>query len=947
MDLFILHLFIYSLTSGCRIFLIDHSTQLLTTIRRRYFFRRTAMITRYTCNRYSSLASCKSALSCMYWRKKPLQINVQSLEASLPLPLQALEASLHLLEARLSISTDDIDVYFELSENLASNLCNVREIKEDESLSLVDKVRQCKSRTALHILQDGWSDGKKRMARRIFFDPKTSLLTEEEHIERFRECRRNRKKKGGNNNNNNNNKGKAVKSKKANTSTNQLQQQQPVVIATTSSELVVSSRVVESLLPPPPPQHQQTPSAASVVEDVVVDTAVVVASPIDGVDDTTVTVVESANVLLSPVVDVANETAVFFVKSVSDGVVCEYAHCGGMSVGELKEKVAVDMTVQVESIQLSIESKGMVSTSSINRDDATLEQYSICPLTTLRLQCVDDVIDGLLGGARTSSRQSSGGRGGRGRGISCRISDHLANKPHTASLNDGSGLSIVLGLESRAVAQISTLGDIFFPNSSFEQRGELKYVPISPLCTDAGTYHIPDTDKIGRVVNLGRASDGRYKDNKFQITFNYDYAQKESIEILRKLQLDIHEICKFSSHEELLKTTLTDAFHWSTMTKLSFFYRIDTRSLVFSEDECAIFGGGSTIRGKVKARDLNAVESGQQNYFPTLGIPVQPSSVIHEDKIDDLMSFCNNADAVVQENVVASVSKVEEYVQSPLANVTFVRSISSVSWKPGYPPLKSGEPRIEVTPSLYNELLGEDDAFGEGGTAMDVYTRTPSANDPHDDSIYTAEEHEFVRTDHVSIIREHKISTTDGVNEVSSCVRYIFMEDCKIAYKDVDYTLKDVIEKEGYTKVDEYLKCIIYGHMNDDGQVSLIIHHTPWCPILLSKFDGYFSLDELDRHTITAMSFHYAQAVVKTFTNPSDPIQTNQSIFGNALTAIAMRVHSSCRAHEDNCVAARMGLSLLVGHREGKSPLASKNHGLQVVDTESMSDVRGNMTRIG
>jgi len=912
-----------------------HSTKLLTIIRRRYFFRRTAMITRYTCNRYSSLASCKSALSCMYWRKKPLQINVQSLEASLPLPLQALEASLHLLEARLSISTDDIDVYFELSENLASNLCNVREIKEDESLSLVDKVRQCKSHTALHILQDGWSDGKKRMARRIFFDPKTSLLTEEEHTERFREYRRNRKKKGGNNNNT---KGKAVKSKKANTSTNQLQQQQPVVITTTSSELVVSSRVVESLPPPPQQQHQQTPSAASVVEDVLIDTAVVVASPVDGVDDTTVTVVESANVVLPPDVDVTNETAVFFVKSVSDGVVCEYAHCGGMSVGELKEKVAVNMSVQVESIQLSIESIGMVSTSSIDKDDATLEQYSIYPLTTLRLQCADDVIDGLLGGARTSSRQSSGGRGGRGSGrgrgrvVSCRISDHLANKPHTASLNDGSGLSIVLGLESRAVAQISTLGDIFFPNSSFEQRGELKYVPISPLCTDAGTYHIPDTDKIGRVVNLGRATAGRYKDNKFQIAFNYDYAQKDSIDILRKLQLDIHEICKFSSHEELLNMTLTGAAQWSNKTKLSFFYHINTRSLVFSEDKCAIFGGGSTIRGKVKARDLNAVESGQQNYFPTLGIPVQPSSIIHEDKIDDLMSFCNNADAVVQGHVVGSISKVEEYVQSPLANVTFVRSISSVSWRPEYPPLKSGETRIVVTPSLYNELLDEEDAFGEGGTAMDVYTRSPPADDPHDDSIYTAEEHEFVRTEHVMVIREHKISATDGVNKVSLCVRYIFMEDCKIAYKDVSYTLKDVIEKEGYIKVDEFLNCIIYGHKNVDGQVSLIIHHTPWCPILLSKIDGYFSLDELDRHTITAMSFHYAQAVVKTFTNPSDPIQTNQSIFGNALTAIAMRVHSSRRAHEDNCVAARMGLSLLVGHREGKSPLALKNHGLQVVD---------------
>jgi len=335
---------------------------------------------------------------------------VQPLEASLAI-LQALEASFQLLEARLSISTDEIDVCFELSENLASNLCNVRDIKEDESLSLFDKVRQCKSRTALHILQDGWSDGKKRMARRIFFDPKTSLLTEEEHIERFRERRRNRKKKGGNNNNNNNNKGKAVKSKKANTSTNQ--PQQPVVIAATSSELVASSRVVESLPPPPPPQQQQTPSAASVVEDVVVDTAVVVASPID--DDTTFTVVESANVVLPPDVDDANETAVFFVKSVSDGVVCEYAHCRDMSVGELKEKVAVNMSVQVESIQLSIESIGMVSTSSIDKDDATLEHYSIYPFRTLRVQCVDDVI-GLKGGARTSSRQSSGSRGGRGRG---------------------------------------------------------------------------------------------------------------------------------------------------------------------------------------------------------------------------------------------------------------------------------------------------------------------------------------------------------------------------------------------------------------------------------------------------------------------------------------------------------------------------------------------------
>jgi len=516
--------------------------------------------------------------------------------------------------------------------------------------------------------------------------------------------------------------------------------------------------------------------------------------------------------------------------------------------------------------------------------------------------------------------------------MSCRISGHLANRPYTASLNDGSGLSIVLGLESQAVAQISTLGDVFHPSSSFEQSGDLKYVPISPSCTDAGTYRIPDTDKIGRVVNLGRASDGRYLDNKFQITFNYDYAQKESIEILRKLQLDIHEICKFNSHEELLNMTLTGAAQWSMRTKLSSFYRINTRSLVFSEDECAILGGGSTIRGKVKARDLNAVESGQQNYFPTLGIRVQPSSVIHEDKIDDLMPFCIKADAVVQENVVGSISTVEEFLQSPLANVTFVRSISSVSWKPGYHPLKSGEARIVVTPSLYNELFGEDDAFGEGGTAMDVYTRSPPADAPHDNSIYTAEEHEFVRTEHVMIIREHKISTTDGVNKVSLCVRYIFMEDCKIAYKDVDFTLKNVIEEEGYVKVDEYLNCIIYGHINVDGQASLIIHHTPWCPILLSKFDGYFSLDELDRHTITAMSFHYAQAVVKTLTNPSDPIQTNQSIFGNALTAIAMRVHSSRRAHEDNCVAARMGLSLLVGHREGKSPLATKNHGLQVVE---------------
>ena len=114
----------------------------------------------------------------------------------MPLPLQALEASFQLLEARLSISSsDEIDVYFELSENLASNLCNVRAIKEDESMTLFDKVRQCELRTALHILQDGWSEPKKRMARRAFFDPKTSLITEEEHTERFREYRWNRRRK--------------------------------------------------------------------------------------------------------------------------------------------------------------------------------------------------------------------------------------------------------------------------------------------------------------------------------------------------------------------------------------------------------------------------------------------------------------------------------------------------------------------------------------------------------------------------------------------------------------------------------------------------------------------------------------------------------------------------------------------------------------------------------
>ena len=323
--------------------------------------------------------------------------------------------------------------------------------------------------------------------------------------------------------------------------------------------------------------------------------------------------------------------------------------------------------------------------------------------------------------------------------------------------------------KSQALARIAKHGDIFHLNSSFEQSGDIKYIPISPSCTDAGTYHIPNTDKIGRVVNLGQASVGRYLGNKFQITFNYDYAQKGSIDILRELQLDIHrKVCKFSSHEELLKTTLTDAVQWSNKTNLSYFYRLNTRSLVFSEDECAILGGGSAIRGKVKARDLNAVESGQQNYFPTLGIPVQPSSVIHEDKIDDLMPFCLKADAIVQENVVGSISKVEAFLESPLPDVTFVRSISSVSWKPEYAPLKSGETRIVVTPSLYNELLDEEDAFGEGGTAMDVYTRSPPADAPHDDSIYTAEEHEFVRTEHVMIIEENKISTTDGVNKVST-----------------------------------------------------------------------------------------------------------------------------------------------------------------------------------
>ena len=403
--------------------------------------------------------------------------------------------------------------------------------------------------------------------------------------------------------------------------------------------------------------------------------------------------------------------------------------------------------------------------------------------------------------------------------------------------------------------------------------------------------------------------------------------------LLHNLTRDIHEThLKFNSHEELKDMTMSTAHRWTVDNELSFFYRLDMRSIVLSPDECNVVGGAASVRGKVKSKQLNDVESGQQVRFVELGIPVQASSAVHEDKQDQLMSFCIDSDKEVQVKADVIVPKLEHLLGSTLASFQFIRGVSGASWKPGYAIIDG---RVVVTPSLYDILLGVENSLGEGGCVQDLYHRTTSADAPHDSSIFVAEEHEHARTDHVVMIRNNKetVANKNG-GDVTKVVRYIFLEDCKISYQDVDYTLKDSILAEGYQLLDSYIKGYVYWFKNDDDQFSLIFYHTPWCPILLSYplfgkgSRKRYSLVELDRHADTAKLFHLYQAIDMFFGNPSDSIQTNQSMHGNSLTALAMRVYCDRRAHNDSQVAVRSGLALLLGLRD-VNPFEC--HTLQVV----------------
>ena len=113
----------------------------------------------------------------------------------------------------------------------------------------------------------------------------------------------------------------------------------------------------------------------------------------------------------------------------------------------------------------------------------------------------------------------------------------------------------------------------------------------------------------------------RYGGLKFRCIFNWDYAQQRSIDVLHNLTRDIHEThLKFNSHEELKGMTMLTAYQWTVDNELSFFYRLDMRSIVLSPDECNVVGGAASVRGKVKSKQLNDVESGQQVRFVELGI---------------------------------------------------------------------------------------------------------------------------------------------------------------------------------------------------------------------------------------------------------------------------------------------------------------------------------------